>query len=124
MTWIKGPLETIMTRPTITAQAHTALDRHEVTRRVADAMQAAGGLLTDVRQFSNVALMLHCEIAAASLPDLLASLASAGIHLTDESTVVAGAAGTPADQTVEFLLHLRFYNEEPDLRIPTPAVPG
>ena len=110
-----------MTR--LTLQAHTAAPRHECTRAAADAIQAAGGCLIDVRQYSNIALLLRFEVPVAGLPALGGHLAAAGVHL-DAASTAALAEARPPGADAEGTLHLRFYHAEPDLRIPTPAVPG
>jgi len=107
----------------LTLQAHTAAPRHECTRRAADAIQAAGGFVTDVRQFSNAALMLRFEVPATALPAMGAGLAAAGVGL-DAVSESALADRALSGGEVDGTLHLRFYHGEPDLRIPTPAVPG
>jgi len=108
----------------LTLEAHTAAPRQECTRAVADAVQAAGGFLTDVRQYSNVALLLRFEVPPVGLATLGERLAAVGVHLDVASQAALAAVRPATSADVEGTLHLRFYHAEPDLRIPTPAVPG
>ena len=80
-------------------------------------------MITDARQFSNLGLMLRFYIDVAELTNLIDRLAVAHIPVDDESRA-AIAELRPGLVEVEATLHIRFYADEPDLRIPTPAVPG
>jgi hypothetical protein len=103
--------------------AATRRPRLEASSDAADAIQTCGGMITDVRQFSNLGLLLRCDITAARLTALIGCLDGAGIALDSESRgAVARLQGV--DCRIDAALHIRFYGEEPDLRIPTPAVPG
>lgn len=80
-------------------------------------------MITDARQFSNLGLLLRFDIDVAELTSLIDLLDVVHISVDGESrAAVAGIRGGIG--AIEATLHIRFYAEEPDLRIPTPAVPG
>ncbi len=104
-------------------RAHTTAPRHEGIRHVADAIQHAGGCLTDVRPYADVALLLRFEVPVAALRALGVRLADVGVHLdppSDDAVPAAGASCADVDVT----LHLRFYTPGSDARGSASTGPG
>lgn len=90
--------------------------RLEIMAAVRDAIQSAGGWITGHQQFSNISVCLLFEIDAAHVPDLLARIAAAGVVLSHTAA--------PSRGEVRGSLQITFRHQEPDLRIPVPAVPS
>jgi hypothetical protein len=96
--------------------------------RISDAVQAANGFVMDFRYFSNTALFLEFEIAPSKLPDLQTALAAAGLNFPSRSleSINQYANATEPATTALRKCHLSvtFFHDDPDLRIPVPAIPG
>lgn len=110
----------------------TRANRHEMIARVREAILGAGGFVLDFHLFSNVAISLSFEVAAANVGKLHSSLKETGLRLSDESEELLarcrdewvkldGAAGAA---TIAGALQITFIHDEPDLRIEVPPIPG
>ena len=104
----------------------TRRERHAVIEAVRDGLLAAGGFIVDAQLFSNKAIRLSFELRAGDMPALIAVLASAGVALLDEPGASASsvAASLPPERELMGTIAISFVHDEPDLSIPTPAVPG
>lgn len=97
-------------------------DRHAVTARVRDAIAAAGGWITDFRQFSNLSVCVVSEIETAALKRLAAELELIPVRFSDSA--IQSLLDCHARGEVTVSVQVTFVHGEPDLRIPQPAVPG
>lgn len=111
-----------MSARTFQLQTATRIDRHTATEAVDRAVRAAGGWITDFRQFSNFAVVLELQIAPAAMPVLYAELEAAGLRLSP----AIGELIVPSEQSEDIVgtLRLEFVHDEPDLKLVVPAVPG
>jgi hypothetical protein len=109
--------------PWIQIQGVARGDRHGFTSFASDAIVASGGYVMDYRAFSNLAVCFTLEIPAKGLLVLRERLRIGGIEL--EPPAPAEEIATECGETaVSGTLRLDFRHEEPDMRIPIPAVPG
>lgn len=108
----------------IRLQGRTQGARHAAIADASNAIVAAGGYVLDYRQFSNHAVVFTLELPPVGFARLRHALAGAGMILdppgADEAALAASLSEAPAPGT----LRLEFTHDEPDLRIPIPAVPG
>ena len=104
----------------------TRSERHDVTSCVTDAIAASGGFVLGSRQFSNTALTLSLQIPRKQAADLATALESCSLMLEAASAAELERCSKEdgAEQDVSGTLHIKYLHDEPDLRIPTPAVPG
>jgi len=106
-------------------EGFTTRSRHGVVFEVTESIQACGGVILDHQQFSNQLLRLSIEIRRERLGELIAGIEAAGVSLSqtpiDEAETISRET---SDERVPGTLVVRFVSDEPDLRIPTPAVPG
>lgn len=65
--------------------ATTSADRFALTAAVRDAVSAAGGWITDFRQFSNVSVCVNFELESQHVQGLRRKLESCSLALTRES---------------------------------------
>lgn len=111
----------------LTLNATTQAGRIAVTAAAKDAITAAGGWITGSTAFSNVSLCLNFEIEAAlvsRLADTLRSTAAAGAPLTLSEASLAALRETDRAGELTGTLQITFIHDEPDLRVPVPAIPG
>ncbi|AOS44238.1 hypothetical protein Verru16b_01299 [Lacunisphaera limnophila] len=108
----------------IRLEGRTREPRHAATSAASDAIVAAGGHVLDYNQFSNLAVCFTLELPPAGFARLRQSLATIGVHLPPPSPEELAAAAAPAGTEVAGSLRINFEHDEPDLRIPIPAVPG
>ena len=108
----------------IRLQGKTSAGRHAVTSAASDAIVAAGGHVLDYNQFSNLAVNFTLELPPAGFARLRLALKEIGVVLAPPSAEELAAAAQPAGQEVPGSLRIDFEHNEPDLRIPIPAVPG
>lgn len=106
--------------------AVTSRDRHRVVQDVHHALLTAGVTVTDFHQFSNVSISLTIEAGYSAAKELQAALAASGLLLSRSSTAELDCALSAVEpgHTLVGTIQITFFHEEPDLRIPTPAVPG
>jgi hypothetical protein len=106
-------------------QGKTRANRHRVTAGASDAVGEAGGYILDYQQFSNLAVCFTIELPPAGFAPLRQRLTELGVVLEAPTEVEMAAATSPSlECDVRGTLRLEFQQEEPDLRIPIPAVPG
>ena len=106
-------------------EGFTTQSRHGVIFEVTESILACGGVILDHQQFSNFLLRLSIEIRKERLGELLAGIEVAGVSLSQTSVEEAETLSREAPgERIGGTLVVRFVSNEPDLRIPTPAVPG
>jgi len=106
-------------------EGFTTQSRHGVIFEVTESILACGGVILDHQRFSNQLLRLSIEIWQERLDELFAGLEAAGVSLTQKSVDEAESVSREAPgERIAGTLVVRFVSDEPDLRIPTPAVPG
>lgn len=108
----------------IRLQGKTRAERHAVTSGASDAILAAGGYVLDYNQFSNLAVCFTLELPPAGFARLRAALAALDVNLPPPEPEELALAQLPARTEVPGSLRIDFEHNEPDLRIPIPAVPG
>ena len=108
----------------IRLQGKTRAERHAVTSAASDAIGAAGGYVLDYHQFSNLAVNFTLELPPAGFARLRQALGEIGVVLAPPSAEERAVGAGPVDQDVPGSLRIDFEHNEPDLRIPIPAVPG
>jgi len=105
--------------------ATTSEDRFALTAAVRDAVSAAGGWVTDFRQFSNVSVCVNFELESQHVQGLRQKLERCSLALTRESLQSLEEAGRePSGAALIATLQVTFVHEEPDVLTPPPAVPG
>ena len=103
----------------------TTRSRHGLIFEVMERILASGGVILDHQQFSSQLLRLSIEIRRERLGELIAGIEAAGVSLSQTSIDEAEAMSREAsDERIPGTLVVRFVSDEPDLRIPIPAVPG
>jgi len=110
-------------------EGFTSRPRHGVVFEVNECILNCHGAIVDTQQFSNHLLRLSSEIPVTRLEELLGKIESAGVSLSQASKEEALSetemmAGRDPVRRLDGTLVIRFVSDEPDLRIPTPAVPG
>ncbi len=107
----------------IRLEGFTRIDRHTMLPRLRDAFQTGHADLIDFHMFSNTAISISFEVAGQSLIELKEALAASALSL-DEESLEALARNTGADDIINGNLNVTFIHDDPDLRIPVPAIPG
>lgn len=107
----------------------TRRPRHDVIFDVRENIQGCGGAILDHQQFSNRILSLSIEFSRARFENLLVAIESAGVSLmqtsvNDATDEAAGLAQEAPQTKITGSLVIRFISDEPDLRVPVPAIPG
>jgi hypothetical protein len=105
-------------------QGVTYEDRHAMTSAASDAVSVAGGYILDFRQFSNLAVVFTIELPPSGYARLRDMLTNCGIRMSLPSRQEIDLARSSSTGAVAGSLRLDFHHDEPDLRIPIPAVPG
>lgn len=108
----------------IRIRGKTKQERLGVTSAASDAVGLVGGYILDYRQFSNLAVVFTVELPARGFRDLREKLAALDVILdppTDDEVALWSASEA---KKIMGSLRLDFLHQEPDLRIPVPAVPG
>ena len=94
-----------------------------------ESISNCGGAVLDTQQYSNHLVRISLEIPSMRLQELVAGVAEAGVSLTQASVDEASAEAkeqahkAPAVRMSGTLV-IGFVSDEPDLRIPSPPVPG
>ena len=101
-------------------------ERHSVVQELHAQLLAAGASVTDFQQFSNVSVCLTLEFEQHLATRVAEAIRSSGLHLTKSSLrdLDHAAAAANPNGMVESSLQITFVHNDPDLRIPVPAVPG
>jgi len=112
----------------IRIEAGTTVPRLEMIARISDAIQAANGFVMDSRYFSNTAVFIGFEIGPSMPPRLQTALSAAGLNFSSRSLdsieQYADVSKSAAPGLRECHLSVTFFHNDPDLRIPVPAIPG
>ena len=112
----------------IRIESGTTVPRLEMIARISDAVQAANGFVMDSRYFPNTALFIGFEIGPSMLPRLQTALSAAGLNFSSRSLDsierYADLSKSAAPGLRECHLSVAFFHNDPDLRIPLPAIPG
>lgn len=99
-------------------------ERHAALSRARDAISEAGGWVTEVHLYSDLAACLLLEVPAAAGGRLAERLDTAGLGLDRASRVRLEALPSHAPADVPATLELTFATGRGDLRREIPAVPG
>ncbi len=102
----------------------TRVDRLAMTCRLRQAITDSGGFITDFRQFSNKSICLNFEIESSHVARLHAALLATDLQLSAETEESLESLEGEQGAEVAGTLQATFVHDEPDLRIPVPAVPG
>ena len=99
----------------------THANRFEVTARVIEAVQGAGGWIVNHQAYSNLALCINFEIERGRVRDLARRLEGTGLEILEESQVaMAQASKGNASDNVPGTLQASFVHEEPDVKVYPP----
>ena len=102
----------------------TLQERLGITAAASDAVGEAGGYILDFKQFSNLAVVFTIELPPSGFAKLRDKLAGLGVILEQPSNDERAFLDAAVSGQIPGSLRLDFQHEEPDLRIPIPAVPG
>ena len=105
-------------------QGKTRQERHGITSAASDAVGEVGGYIVDFKQFSNLAVVFTIEMPPAGYEKLRDRLSGLGVCLEPPSIEESALSVAAGPQEVAGSLRLDFQHQEPDVRIPIPAVPG
>jgi hypothetical protein len=108
----------------VSMQGKTNEDRHRVTSAASDAVGDAGGYVLDYKQFSNLAICFTIELPATGFSKLRNKLAELKVILEPPTEKEIALGEETAELDIAGSLRIAFLHEEPDLRVPIPAVPG
>ena len=110
-----------MRHPPFRLHAITQMERHVALPAIERAILAAGGAISDYRQFSGLAAVLELEVPARRFAALHAAIAATEVELSPALDRIA-----IPDDAVEMsgTLRIEFPHGDADLTIPLPAVPG
>lgn len=97
----------------------------EVIATVRDAIESAGGYITDCHLFSNAIVCVNFEMTGEGLRSLEALLAAATVRLDAEAVrELKGRAACADIDRIEASLSVNMIHDDPALRIEVPSVPG
>ena len=100
--------------------------------RVRDAISKGGGFITDFHIFSNLSICLNFVLTVGKINRLFEALKAAALQLSAESTSLLTNCCAGLEQLEEKArasevtgtLVITFIDDEPDLRIEVPPIPG
>jgi hypothetical protein len=108
----------------VSIQGKTYEDRHSVTSAASEAVGEAGGYVLDYKQFSNLAICFTIELPTTGFAKLRKQLVELKV-VPEPPTGGEIALGEETEELdITGSLRIAFLHEEPDLRVPIPAVPG
>jgi len=105
--------------------AVTKESRNETIDRIKESLGACGAWITSVTSFSNMSICFNFEISGSSIPQLRDALARTQLQLSTET--INNFESLPLRNLrdeVSGSLQITLLNNEPDLKIPVPAIPG
>lgn len=103
----------------------TTAPRHAVIEVLKDCVARGQGWIANHTLLSNKAAMIQAMIEARHLAAFTAALAGSGLPLPAGATDRLMALHDPGSECeVAVFLSASFSHDDPDLRIPVPAVPG
>lgn len=119
-------MSTMDVPPTFRLEILTRGNRHEVLTRVHEAVRVGGASVTDFHQFSNQSVCLSLEVPLKHLADLHTALEPFAVTPVREAFLAPFSSPQtwPKEADLQGTLALRFFHEEPDLKLVIPAVPG
>lgn len=107
-------------------EGYTRAERHAMTVAAADAIDVFGWL-TDFKQFSNIAIVLHFEISPRHLGDLASSLRSLDVTFTGPSgrwlDEIVDREPSEGDEPVQGSLVIHFIQTEARVEAPLKVLP-
>jgi hypothetical protein len=108
----------------VSIQGKTHENRHSVTSAASDAVGEAGGYVLDYKQFPNLAICFTIELPATGFAKLRNKLAELKVILEPPIDEEIALGDETEELDITGSLRIAFLHEEPDLRVPIPAVPG
>ncbi|TDL76096.1 hypothetical protein [Peribacillus frigoritolerans] len=114
---------------TIRLKGFTKENRHEMIDYTVRSISNCSGWVTNHTMYSNKIIVINFEIEVKGVKDLLSLLNSNGISLFDESIKIAkdfpeNLVEANKDKEIMGSVNITFINDEPDIRIPVPPIPG
>ena len=111
--------------PVLRLNAVTKESRDETICRVKGSMDACGAWILNVTSFSNMSICFNFEIPGSSIPHLRDALAKTELLLSAETIDdLESVALRNLRSDVAGSLQITLMHNEPDLKIPVPAIPG
>ena len=108
----------------IMLQGKTREDRHSVTMAASDAVSSSGGYILDYNQFSNLAVCFTIELPPDGFAKLRQKLVDLNVTLESPSKEELALGKETRELDIPGSMRITFIHQEPDMRIPIPAVPG
>lgn len=104
----------------------TRAERIGITDRISEAINQAGGWITDFHQYSNILICINFQVPIVYLDKLTTTLKETELQLSQESLeqLMPAHDSMPKEQELIGTLQITFINNEPDLLRNVPAVPG
>jgi len=107
-------------------EGYTRAERHAMTVAAADAIDVYGWL-TDFKQFSSIAIVLHFEISPQHLGDLATSIRSLDVTFTGPSgrwlDEIGNRGPSEADEPMQGSLVIHFIQTEARVEAPLKVLP-
>ncbi|WP_338780160.1 hypothetical protein [Metabacillus sp. FJAT-52054] len=114
---------------TIRLKGFTRENRHEMIDYAAGSISNCSGWVTNHTMYSNKIIVINFEMEVKGVKELIHLLNSNGMTLFEDSLKII--ADFPenlveADKEKEIMgsINITFINDEPDIRIPVPPIPG
>ena len=105
-------------------EGKTREDRYSIQDAASDVVRAAGGYILDYKQFSNLAVCYTIELPSGGFAKLRQKLTDLHVILEPATAEELAVDGRSPQDDIPGSLRITFIHQEPDLRIPIPAVPG
>lgn len=121
-----------MVPPLLRVNAVTRANRDETISRVRSCIEAAGAWVLDVKLFSNISVCFTLEVPLEHTRRFREGLGALDLHLTRESRESLAAICESSDSEnrdskapgLVGTLQIVFIQNEPDLKIEVPRIPG
>ena len=111
--------------PVLRLNAVTKGSRDETIGQVKELMSACGAWIISVTSFSNMSICFNFEITGSSIPQLREALAKTEFQSSTETlNELESVALRNLTNDVAGSLQVTLIHNEPDLKIPVPAIPG
>ncbi|MBK8314126.1 MAG: hypothetical protein IPL01_08920 [Acidobacteria bacterium] len=108
----------------------TKNDRQGMITFIKEVIDESGGWISNFTLFSNISIGVDFVIPAGNSLRLLAALESGGLQLNESGRRDIETQANLQDQSSEtgsevtVRMNVTFVHDDPDLRIPIPAIPG